>query len=219
MSEIDYGTSQPAERETTSVESPIPVFKFKTERSPTLASRTASLVPDTSREFPQKAPNARDPLGPLGTRPRLSSSAVDDNDSLPGLSCRPCGPRLFDAIAEYPISEYGLTSWSLLERDEELFEIDDVRDEEKAMQALWNRWIFFKRRCLNHYPKIAITCANRLKSQYLLDPRETVIEYLKAFKCTIMETAGWKGVRVWLLVRFPIRLGILLILCSAGRSY
>lgn len=27
-----------------------------------------------------------------------------------------------------------------------------------------------------------------------------------------METAGWKGVRVWLLVRFPIRLGMQLIL-------
>ena len=27
-----------------------------------------------------------------------------------------------------------------------------------------------------------------------------------------METAGWKGVRVWLLVRFPIQLRMLLIL-------
>jgi hypothetical protein len=27
-----------------------------------------------------------------------------------------------------------------------------------------------------------------------------------------METTGWKGVRVWLLVRFPIRLEMLLIL-------
>ena len=157
MSEIDHGTSQPAVRETTSIEGPIPVFKFKTERSPTLASRTASLVPDTFRDS-QKTPGAWDPLGALGTRPRPSSSADDDNDSLLGLSCRPCRPRLFDIIAKDSISKYGLTSWSLLERDEELFEIDDVRDEEKAMQALWNRWIFFKRRCLNHYPKIATMC-------------------------------------------------------------
>jgi hypothetical protein len=158
VSEIDYETPQPAARGTISIEGPIPVFKFKTERSPTLASRTASLVPDIFRDSPQKAHNARDPLGALGTRPRLSSSTDDDNDSPLSLSCRPCGPRLFDAIAKDPISEYGLTSWSLLERDEEIFEIDDVRDEEKAMQALWNRWIFFKRRCLNHYPKIAIVC-------------------------------------------------------------
>lgn len=144
--------------ETTSIESPIPIFKFKTEHSPTLTSRTASLVPDTFRDSLQRAPSARDPLGALGTGPRLSSSVDEDNNSLLGLSCRPCGPRLFDVVAKDPISGYGLTSWSLLERDEELFEIDDVRDEEKAMQALWNRWIFFKRRCLNHHPKIAIMC-------------------------------------------------------------
>ena len=154
---MDHGTSQAGARETTSIEVPIPVFKFKTEHSPTLASRTTSLVPDTFGDS-QKVPSARDPLGALGTRPRLSSSVDNDNDSLLGLSCRPCGPRLFDVMAEVPISEYGLTSWSLLERDEELFELDDVRDEEKVMQALWNRWIFFKRRCLNHYPKIAIMC-------------------------------------------------------------
>jgi hypothetical protein len=156
--EIDHRTSQAVARETTYVESPTPVFKFKTGRSPTLASRTASLAPNTFRDSPQKTPKARDPLGALGTTLRLSSSADDDNDSPLGLSCRPCGPRLFDIIAKDPISKYGLTSWSLLERDEELFEIDDVRDEEKAMQALWNRWIFFKRRCLNRHPKIATMC-------------------------------------------------------------
>ena len=136
---MDYGTSQQAAgaRETTSIEGPTPVVvKLETEHSPTLASRRASLAPDTSRDSPQKAPDARDPLGALG------------NASTRHLSCRPCGPRLFDVIAEHPISEYGLTSWSLLERDEALFEIDNVRDEEKAMQALWNRWIFLKRRYL-----------------------------------------------------------------------
>ena len=151
MLEVDHGTSQASAREATSIEGTIPVFKFKTERSPTLASRTDSLVPDKFRDPPQKAPSARDPLGALGAYPGLSSSVDDSNDGMLGLSCRPCGPRLFDVIARDPISKYGLTSWSLLERDEELFEIDDIRDEEKAMQALWNRWIFFKRRCLEHY--------------------------------------------------------------------
>jgi hypothetical protein len=32
-----------------------------------------------------------------------------------------------------------------------------------------------------------------------------------------MEAAGWKGVRVWLLVRFPSHLGMLLILFLFGR--
>jgi len=141
---MDHGTSQADARGTTSIEGPIPVFKLKSELSPTPTSRTVSLVPDTSRKLPQQTPNARDPLGALGSCPRLSSSVDDDNNGLLGLSCRPCGPRLFDVIAREPIFKYGLTSWSLLERDEELFEIDDLRDEEKAMQALWNRWIFFQ---------------------------------------------------------------------------
>jgi len=148
VSAMDRGSSQAATRETTSIEGPVPVFKFKSEVSPTLASRKPSLVPDTFRDSPQQAPSAHDPLGALGACPHPSPSVDDDND---GLSCRPCGPRLYDLIARDPISKYGLTSWSLLERDEELFEIDDVRDEEKAMQALWNRWIFFKRRYLSPY--------------------------------------------------------------------
>jgi len=98
------------------------------------------------------------------------------------ISCRPCGPRLFDLVAEHDMGDYGLTSWSLLERDEELFEIDDIRDEEKAMQALWNRWIFSQRRC------------------YLLDPRKAVINFVETFQLSIMKTAGWKGMRVWLLL-------------------
>jgi hypothetical protein len=154
VSETEHGLPQAAAHEnTTPIEDPIPVFKFKPEYSPTPASRTASLVPDSFRDYLQ-----RDPLGALGTHPYLSSSADDDNDTL-GISCRPCGPRLFDLIArDDTISDYGLTSWSLLERDEELFEIDDVRDEEKALQALWSRWIFSQRRCLHLYPKNAVMC-------------------------------------------------------------
>jgi hypothetical protein len=149
VSETDYGGAQAAAHEnTTSIEDSIPVFKFKPEISPTPASRTASLVPGPSRDCLQQAPSALDPLGALRTHPDLSSSMRDDNYSL-GFSCRPCGPRLFDLVARDSISDYGLTSWSLLERDEELFEIDDVRDEEKAIQAMWNRWIFFQRRCLD----------------------------------------------------------------------
>ena len=147
-----------AREATTSIEGSTPVFKFKPEFSPTPASRTASLVPDAFRDCFEQAQRSRDPLGALGTHPYLSSSVDDDNDG-PGFSCRPCGPRLFDLVARHPTSGYGLTSWSLLERDEELFEIDDVRDEEKAIQSLWNRWIFFQRRCLDLILKLPL-CAD-----------------------------------------------------------
>ena len=137
---------------TTPTEHPVPSFyHFKPESSPTPTSRTASLVHDIVDDGIHQAPSALDPLdplGPLGVYPYLVSDVQDDDGDL-NTSCRPCGPRLFDLVAEYPMSDYGLTSWSLLERDEELFEIDDIRDEEKAMQALWNRWIFSERRCFD----------------------------------------------------------------------
>ena len=135
-----------------------------------------------------------DPLGPLPT---------SDDESL-CFSCRPCGPRLFDLVAGLPALDYGLTSWSLFERDEELFEIDDVRDEEKAMQALWNRWIFSERRCFgcssqgHPHPLIHST------SRFLLDPKNTIMEFVKKFLTVITKTAGWKGMRVWLLASPPI---------------
>ncbi|KAI9511272.1 hypothetical protein F5148DRAFT_1280967 [Russula earlei] len=172
----------PTQQAATYVEHPVTAFfQLKPEFSPTPASRTASLIPDEASDSLHQAPGSRDPLGPLAVYPYHPVSVDDDNDTL-GFSCRPCGPRLYDLVARYPMSDYGLTSWSLLERDEELFEIDDIRDEEKAMQALWNRWIFFKRR------------------SYLLDHCKSVIEFVKTFHTTIMETAGWKGMRVWLLL-------------------
>jgi hypothetical protein len=142
-----------------------------------------------------------DPLGPLAVFPYFPTS--DDNESL-RFSCRPCGPRLFDLVARFPASEYGLTSWSLFERDEELFEIDDMRDEEKAMQALWNRWIFSERRYFGCYSKGYSILLIQSTSRYLLDPKKTIIEFVEKFLAVIMKTAGWKGMRVWLLASSPI---------------
>jgi hypothetical protein len=116
-----------------------------------------SLSPVSHRPFfpaisgrVRRVQDTGDPLGPLAAFPYFPTS----DDESHHFSCRPCGPRLFDIVARFPASSYGLTSWSLFERDEELFEIDDVRDEEKAMQALWNRWIFSERRYLGCFPRL-----------------------------------------------------------------
>lgn len=138
-----------------------------------LASHRSSLASAAISSSARRVQGTGDPLGPLPD--------ASDDESL-RFSCRPCGPRLFDLVARFPASDYGLTSWSLFERDEELFEIDDMRDEEKAMQALWNRWIFSERR------------------QFFLDPRKTMMEFVSKFSAVINKTAGWKGMRVWLLL-------------------
>jgi hypothetical protein len=43
---------------------------------------------------------------------------------------------------------YGILGWAVLDREEEIFESDDIPDEHKVMHALWGRWIFFNRQVL-----------------------------------------------------------------------
>lgn len=60
-------------------------------------------------------------------------------------SCRPGGPRLLDLLKELPLEPFGVLAWSIVDREEDLFEQDDLPDEDKVMLALWNRWIMFNR--------------------------------------------------------------------------
>jgi hypothetical protein len=55
------------------------------------------------------------------------------------------GPRLYDLLNKLPLDEFGVLAWVILDREEEIFDIDNVRDEDKVMQALWFRWIFLNR--------------------------------------------------------------------------
>lgn len=38
-----------------------------------------------------------------------------------------------------------MLAWAVLEREDEIFEDDEVKDEYKVMHALWARWIFLNR--------------------------------------------------------------------------
>ena len=60
-------------------------------------------------------------------------------------SCRPNGPKLYDILGAKSLDEFGILAWSIIDREEELFEMDGVRDEDKVMQALWCRWIGLNR--------------------------------------------------------------------------
>ena len=60
-------------------------------------------------------------------------------------SCRPNGPKLYDILGAKSLDEFGILAWSIIDREEELFEMDGVRDEDKVMQALWCRWIMLNR--------------------------------------------------------------------------
>lgn len=63
-------------------------------------------------------------------------------------SCRPEGLRLYDLLAGLSLKPFGVLAWSVLDKEEELFEMTDTRDEDKVMQVLWGRWIMLNRRCV-----------------------------------------------------------------------
>jgi hypothetical protein len=52
---------------------------------------------------------------------------------------------LFDLLDTLPTKEFGVLEWEVLDREEEIYESDDVKEEYKVMQALWARWIMLHR--------------------------------------------------------------------------
>ena len=60
-------------------------------------------------------------------------------------SCRPGGARIYDLLNEESLDRFGILAWSIVDREEEIYEHSDLTDGDKAILALWNRWIFFNR--------------------------------------------------------------------------
>ncbi|KAG1784142.1 hypothetical protein EV702DRAFT_1191149 [Suillus placidus] len=107
---------------------------LSTTRSSPVSSRTLSRTSSSHASGRPTPPPRSDPLGPADL---LESDGI--------YSCRVGGPRLYDLLNTLPLDKFGVLAWVILDREEEIFEIDDVRDEDKFMQALWFRWIFLNR--------------------------------------------------------------------------
>lgn len=88
-----------------------------------------------------------DPLAPL---------ALQNGIRLPGdqYSCRPGGKRLYDLLhtdansPDYAFDyekAFGILAWQVREKEEEIYENDDIKDEYKVMHVLWMRWTMLNR--------------------------------------------------------------------------
>lgn len=75
-------------------------------------------------------------LGPAAQYPYLRGDMI---------SCRVGGPRLYDLLQELDLDEFGVVAWSIVDREEEIYDLEDLRDEDKVMLALWNRWSLLNR--------------------------------------------------------------------------
>ncbi|TCD68854.1 hypothetical protein EIP91_009568 [Steccherinum ochraceum] len=149
--------------------------------SPVLSSvqPTAPRIdPSTYRgSLPAKYPDPPPPTDPLG--PAAQYPFLPDGE----FSCRPGGPRIFDLLSKLPLEGFGVLSWMITDRDEEIYELDDVRDEDKTMLALWNRWIFLNRRKF-------------IYEGHFVGATAFIVDYWK----TIHQAAGWRALRSFLLM-------------------
>ncbi|KAG6334812.1 hypothetical protein ID866_4284 [Astraeus odoratus] len=116
-------------------------------------------------------------FGPSANPPYLPESPDGDM-----YSCRPGGARVYDILNTLPLEPYGVLSWIIVDREEELFEQDDILDEDKAMLALWYRWITLNR--------------NKFIASYLNGVKVFITENWALIK----QMAGLSSLRTWLLV-------------------
>jgi len=114
----------------------------------TSQSTTATTTTTTSRiprdvRYPTPPP-PDDPLGPAARPPYLPAHSEYGGPAV-YYSCRPGGACLFDLLGTLPMKEFGILDWEVLDREEEIYESDDVKEEYKVMHALWARWIMLHR--------------------------------------------------------------------------
>ena len=107
-------------------------------RSTTAQARQRVTV-STRGSLPARYPSPPPQDNPLGPAAQFPYIPEDE------YSCRPGGPKIYDLLNSLPLEPFGVLSWMIVDREEELFELDDVRDEDKVMMALWNRWIILNR--------------------------------------------------------------------------
>ncbi|KAF9269511.1 hypothetical protein L218DRAFT_272438 [Marasmius fiardii PR-910] len=122
-----------------------------------------------------------DPLGPTAQFPFLPAVSDDEKTTL-NYSCRIGGPKIYDLLGTLSQEQFGTLSWVVLDREEEIFEVDDVKDEHKVMHALWARWIILHR------------------MTFIRNYHDGVRMFIDQYWKMIRVAAGWEALRYWLLV-------------------
>ncbi|KAJ7462206.1 hypothetical protein B0H11DRAFT_2054613 [Mycena galericulata] len=120
-------------------------------------------------------------FGPTARFPFLPAKSEYGGPDLK-YSSRFGGPKIYDLLGTLPLEPYGVLAWSVLDREEEIFESDDIPDEHKVMHALWARWIFFNR--------------NFFVANYFNGVKRFVEDYWRMIRLA----AGWDALRYWILL-------------------
>ena len=117
-------------------------------RSTTVISvTTATTEKNVEAPYPSRYPTPPPHDNPLGAaaQPPYFPAQSDYGGPSVYYSCRPGGPSLLDLLDTLPLEPFGVLDWAVLDREDEIFESDDVKDEYKVMHALWARWVVLNR--------------------------------------------------------------------------
>ena len=131
----------PISRSLSTVQPPSSRSRSMTGTSQNTMATTTTATPRIPGEarYPTPPPSD-DPLGPAARPPYLPAYSEYGGPTV-YYSCRPGGACLFDLLGTLPMREFGILEWEVLDREEEIYESDDVKEEYKVMHALWARWI------------------------------------------------------------------------------
>ncbi|KAF8804635.1 hypothetical protein BYT27DRAFT_7107484 [Phlegmacium glaucopus] len=141
---------------------------------------TTTVRSERPSRYPTPPPE-NDLLGPAARPPYLPAKSEYGGPTVYH-SYRPGGPCLFDLLNTLPLDQFGVLDWEILDREEEIYESDDVKEEYKVMHALWARWIMLNR--------------NKFIANYFKGMIAFVDEYWKI----IHRAAGWDALRYWSLM-------------------
>jgi hypothetical protein len=132
--------------------SPLPSTRGRSTTAMSVATSSTQKTPRPER-FPTPPPSS-DPLGPAAQRPYLPAKSEYGGPDI-SYSCRPNGECLYDLLNTLPMEPFGVLAWDVLDREDEIYDSNNVKDEYKVMHALWARWIVLNR--YGWFP-VAIVC-------------------------------------------------------------
>ncbi|KAJ7680247.1 hypothetical protein DFH06DRAFT_1315050 [Mycena polygramma] len=118
-----------------------------------------------------------DPLGPTARYPFLPAKSEYGGSDVQ-YSVRFGGPKIYDLLGTLPMEKYGILGWAVLDKEEEIFESDDIPDEHKVMHAF-----------------------NLFIAHYFHGAEKFVDDYWKMIRLA----AGWNALRYWLVMLMATR--------------
>ena len=114
---------------------PFMLANARTPAKPKILRPPRPIDPANPSRYPTPPP-FKDLEGPTTVHPYISEDTYSD---------RPGGPKLYDILSELSLEPFGLMTGYVIEKEEDVFELDEMRDEDKVILVLWSRWILLNR--------------------------------------------------------------------------